>query len=101
MRSRYADAVKQVESLIGRHASIQEIFDNFHSACVPHGVCVLLRETYSNHGTVTELLETINETYINQSSYWLTYFPLRGFLVLFDLAQLMNLFIVSFKTQCV
>ncbi|KAJ7686512.1 hypothetical protein B0H17DRAFT_1204191 [Mycena rosella] len=42
---------------------------------------------------------TINRTYINQSSYWLTFFPLRGFLVLFDLAQIVNLLWLSFKTR--
>ncbi|KAJ7039027.1 hypothetical protein C8F04DRAFT_1179016 [Mycena alexandri] len=42
---------------------------------------------------------TINRTYIDQSSYWLTFFPLRGFLVLFDLAQIVNLLWLSFKTR--
>jgi hypothetical protein len=41
----------------------------------------------------------INQTYINQSSYWLTYFPLRGFLVVFDLAQIVNLLWISIKTR--
>ncbi|KAL1668993.1 hypothetical protein GGF50DRAFT_45331 [Schizophyllum commune] len=45
------------------------------------------------------LPDTINRTYIDQSSYWLTYFPLRGFLVLFDLAQVINLVWLSFKTH--
>ncbi|TRM69100.1 hypothetical protein BD626DRAFT_472925 [Schizophyllum amplum] len=45
------------------------------------------------------LPDTINRTYIDQSSYWLTYFPLRGFLVLFDLAQVVNLLWLSFKTH--
>ncbi len=61
---------------------------------------------------------TINRTYIDQASYWLTYFPcvesqlfhrhkahpphrLRGFLVLFDLAQIINLAWISFKKQYV
>lgn len=41
----------------------------------------------------------INSTYIDQSSYWLTFFPLRGFLVVFDLAQVFNLVWLSFKTH--
>ncbi|KAJ4483501.1 hypothetical protein J3R30DRAFT_3402189 [Lentinula aciculospora] len=61
----------------------------------------------------------INSTYINQSSYWLTFFPyaaavcqrsictsslfpfpsLRGFLVVFDLAQIINLVWISIKTR--
>ncbi|KAK7057559.1 DUF221-domain-containing protein [Favolaschia claudopus] len=45
------------------------------------------------------LPDTINRTYIDQSSYWLTFFPLRGFLVLFDLAQIVNLVWLSFKTR--
>nr|GAT56348.1 DUF221-domain-containing protein [Mycena chlorophos] len=42
---------------------------------------------------------TINRTYINQSSYWLTFFPLRGFLVLFDLAQIINVVWIYIKTR--
>ena len=72
----------------------------------------------------TELPDTINRTYIDQASYWLTYFPcvpiptfvlhhthllfsvafffrLRGFLVLFDLAQIINLVWIFIKKQYV
>ncbi|KAF8952519.1 late exocytosis, associated with Golgi transport-domain-containing protein [Flammula alnicola] len=42
---------------------------------------------------------SINRTYINQASYWLTFFPLRGFLAVFDLAQIINLVWLSFKTH--
>ncbi|KAK0460961.1 DUF221-domain-containing protein [Desarmillaria tabescens] len=45
------------------------------------------------------LPDTINRTYIDQASYWLTFFPLRGFLVVFDLAQIINLLWLSFKTH--
>jgi hypothetical protein len=38
-----------------------------------------------------DLPEQIQSTYVSQSSYWLTFFPLRGFLVIFDLAQLLHL----------
>lgn len=48
-----------------------------------------------------DLPDKINSTYIDQSSYWLTFFPLRGFLVFFDLAQILNLLWTSFKTQLV
>ncbi|EAU91270.2 hypothetical protein CC1G_06905 [Coprinopsis cinerea okayama7 len=41
----------------------------------------------------------IHTTYINQASYWLTFYPLRGFLVVFDLAQIINLVWLSFKTH--
>lgn len=70
------NSVKLVVGLIGKHKSFDEIIDNLH-----------------------RIPETVNRTYIDQSSYWLTYFPLRGFLVLFDLAQLLNLFVVFFKTH--
>ncbi|KAI0758495.1 DUF221-domain-containing protein [Trametes elegans] len=70
------NAVKQIVELVGKHKSIGEILDKFH-----------------------ELPDTINKTYIEQSSYWLTYFPLRGFLVLFDLAQIINLFVIFIKTH--
>ncbi|KAJ3936997.1 MAG: hypothetical protein NXY57DRAFT_35556 [Lentinula lateritia] len=45
------------------------------------------------------LPSVINATYINQSSYWLTFFPLRGFLIVFDLAQILNLVWISIKTR--
>lgn len=72
-----------------------------HRQSAPYVLLSMLRSARSDeaHYCPAELPETINETYIDQASYWLTYFPLRGFLVLFDLAQLLNLFIVFFKTQ--
>lgn len=70
------NSVQQIVILIGKKASFKEILDNLH-----------------------ELPEVINRTYINQASYWLTFFPLRGFLVLFDLAQIINLVWISFKTH--
>ncbi|KAG8742312.1 hypothetical protein FRC10_001670 [Ceratobasidium sp. 414] len=41
----------------------------------------------------------IQATYIQQSSYWLTFFPLRGFLAVFDLAQVVSLILVFLKTR--
>ncbi|KZT39324.1 DUF221-domain-containing protein [Sistotremastrum suecicum HHB10207 ss-3] len=70
------NSVKQIISQIGKHKSFQEILDNLHT-----------------------LPATINSTYIEQSSYWLTFFPLRGFLVLFDLAQLLNLIWTTIRTH--
>ncbi|KAI0645179.1 DUF221-domain-containing protein [Trametes meyenii] len=70
------NAVKQVVILVGKHQSFAEILRNFK-----------------------KLPDTINKTYIEQASYWLTYFPLRGFLVLFDLAQIINLFVIFIKTH--
>ncbi|CAA7260544.1 unnamed protein product [Cyclocybe aegerita] len=70
------NSVQQIILLIGKRASFKEIIDNLH-----------------------ELPDVINRTYINQASYWLTFFPLRGFLVVFDLAQIINLVWLSFKTH--
>ncbi|KAH9889394.1 DUF221-domain-containing protein [Cubamyces lactineus] len=70
------NSVKQIVNLIGTHKSVGDIFNNF-----------------------SKLPSTINKTYIEQASYWLTYFPLRGFLVLFDLAQIINLFVIFIKTH--
>ncbi|KAG1760603.1 hypothetical protein EDD22DRAFT_1043847 [Suillus occidentalis] len=69
-------AAEQIVTEIGHHTSFQDIINNLYT-----------------------LPSTINQTYINQSSYWLTYFPLRGFLVIFDLAQILNLLWTSFKTH--
>ncbi|KAI0369019.1 DUF221-domain-containing protein [Pilatotrama ljubarskyi] len=70
------NAVQQIVELVGKHASVETIFKSFD-----------------------RLPDTINKTYIEQSSYWLTYFPLRGFLVLFDLAQIINLAVIFVKTH--
>ncbi|KAG9312116.1 hypothetical protein JVU11DRAFT_7403 [Chiua virens] len=48
---------------------------------------------------MSTLPATINHTYVSQSSYWLTFFPMRGFLAIFDLAQILNLVWTSFKTH--
>ncbi|KAK2463127.1 hypothetical protein APHAL10511_004782 [Amanita phalloides] len=70
------NSVKEIVEQIGRRTSLSEILNNLHT-----------------------LPAKINSTYINQSSYWLTFFPLRGFLAVFDLAQIMNLVWTSFKTH--
>ena len=46
---------------------------------------------------MSDLPQSIQSAYVGQSSYWLKWFPLRGFLVFFDLAQLANLIFVFFK----
>ncbi|KAJ7818157.1 hypothetical protein B0H14DRAFT_3089555 [Mycena olivaceomarginata] len=72
-------SVEQIIVEIGGKKSFNDIIDNLH-----------ISQPFPN---------TINRTYIDQSSYWLTFFPLRGFLVLFDLAQIINLVWLSFKTR--
>ncbi|KAF9031214.1 DUF221-domain-containing protein [Hymenopellis radicata] len=69
------NSVTEIISSVGKK-SFKEIIDNLHT-----------------------LPDTINRTYINQASYWLTFFPLRGFLAVFDLAQIINLLWLSFKTH--
>ncbi|KAF8316081.1 DUF221-domain-containing protein [Clavulina sp. PMI_390] len=61
---------------IGQHNSFMTILKNFN-----------------------KLPGQIQTTYIQQSSYWLTFFPTRGFLAVFDLAQLLNLVWISIKTR--
>ncbi|KAG7091101.1 hypothetical protein E1B28_010156 [Marasmius oreades] len=68
-------AISQIVHQVGKQ-SFQEIIDNLHN-----------------------LPEFINNAYIDQSSYWLTFFPLRGFLVVFDLAQIINLVWIFIKTR--
>ncbi|KAI0310225.1 hypothetical protein OF83DRAFT_1272590 [Amylostereum chailletii] len=70
------NSVTQIIAEIGEHKSFDEILQNLH-----------------------KLPDTINRTYIDQSSYWLTFFPLRGFLVIFDLAQILNLAWIFIKTR--
>jgi len=47
--------------------------------------------------SLNTLPSTINTAYIDQSPYWLTYFPFRGFLAIFDLAQIINLVWITIK----
>ncbi|KAJ3514492.1 hypothetical protein NLJ89_g2352 [Agrocybe chaxingu] len=39
----------------------------------------------------------ITRTYVEQSSFWLKWFPMRGFLIIFDMAQLFNIVWVNIK----
>ncbi|WWC98281.1 hypothetical protein V866_005172 [Kwoniella sp. B9012] len=52
-------------------------------------------------GTIFKTLEDIPDqiqgTYVQQSTYWLTWLPLRGFLVIFELIQLIKLALVSLR----
>ncbi|KAG8768164.1 hypothetical protein FRC12_005735, partial [Ceratobasidium sp. 428] len=56
------------------------------------GISAVLRSLHKIPGR-------IQATYIQQSSYWLTFFPLRGFLAVFDLAQVVSLVLVFIKTH--
>ncbi|KAF9243161.1 hypothetical protein BU15DRAFT_86554 [Melanogaster broomeanus] len=77
-------ATEQIVKEIGDHVSFDDIINNLNT-----------------------LPQTINRTYISQASYWLTFFPCTealckvsvAFLVIFDLAQILNLLWTSFKTH--
>ncbi|KAG8949222.1 hypothetical protein FRC03_000411, partial [Tulasnella sp. 419] len=45
------------------------------------------------------LPQLIQKAYVEQSSYWLTWFPLRGFLAVFDMAQLINLIYIGIRKR--
>ncbi|KAJ6589821.1 hypothetical protein DFH09DRAFT_908778 [Mycena vulgaris] len=70
------NSVTELVALIGKHASAKAIIAN-----------------------LDKLPGRVHRTYINTSTYWLKFFPLRGFLVVFDLAQIINLLWISFKTR--
>jgi hypothetical protein len=72
-RNHYTDSVKDIADAIGKK-SAKEIFKDF-----------------------SLLPANINSAYIDQSPYWLTYFPFRGFLAIFDLAQIINLVLITIK----
>lgn len=48
--------------------------------------------------SLSDLPYLIQQAYVQQSTYWLTWFPLRGFLAFFELAQLIKLVLLSVKT---
>lgn len=54
---------------------------------------------YGNVPSDVSYFSNSQSTYVIQSSYWLTVFPLRGASALFDLAQFISLFYVWFKTK--
>ncbi|THH04318.1 hypothetical protein EW145_g5613 [Phellinidium pouzarii] len=69
------NSVKEIVQQIGKHTSFKDIVNN-----------------------LDKLPDTINTTYIDQANYWLTFFPLRGFLAVFDLAQVLHLVMTWIKT---
>ncbi|KAG9119704.1 hypothetical protein FRC07_005134, partial [Ceratobasidium sp. 392] len=69
-------AVTEIILVIGKHQGISAVLNSLH-----------------------KIPGRIQATYIQQSSYWLTFFPLRGFLAVFDLAQVVSLVLVFIKTH--
>ncbi|KAH7102259.1 DUF221-domain-containing protein [Auriculariales sp. MPI-PUGE-AT-0066] len=70
------NSVQEVMAQIDKHASFQDILQSLN-----------------------KLPAVVHKTYISQSNYWLNWLPLRGFLAVFDLAQIINLVWVSFRTH--
>lgn len=58
-----------------------------------------------NHRSAVAIIESLGrdaayaakQQYLNQSNYWLTWLPLRGYLAVFDLAQVIKLLLVWFQ----
>lgn len=69
-------SIMEIVAAVGSHLSVGEILKN-----------------------LDKLPNNIHKTYISQSNYWLTFFPLRGFLVVFDLAQILKLVWISIRTH--
>ncbi|KIR52730.1 hypothetical protein I315_04593 [Cryptococcus gattii Ru294] len=67
-------AVARIVVQIGGHQSVGTIFKGFE-----------------------DIPDQIQGTYVQQSTYWLTWLPLRGFLVIFELIQLIKLAMVSIR----
>ncbi|KAF8911516.1 hypothetical protein CPB84DRAFT_1812352 [Gymnopilus junonius] len=77
------NSVQQIVIQIGKKASAQEIFDNLHSAFI-----------------LADFLPVSNLLSIRERAILLmVIFRLRGFLAVFDLAQIINLVWLSFKTH--
>ncbi|GAA5908026.1 hypothetical protein JCM5296_004359 [Sporobolomyces johnsonii] len=68
--------ISQVVVEVQGHASTSKIFD--YLSTIP---------------------DKLQSTYMIQSNYWLTVFPLRGASALFDLAQIISLLLVWFRTR--
>ena len=58
---------------IGKHQSFGDILNKLKGAACEFRLVWARIDAYS--AGVADLPETINHTYIDQSSYWLTYFP--------------------------
>ncbi|MBW0516954.1 hypothetical protein O181_056669 [Austropuccinia psidii MF-1] len=46
-----------------------------------------------------QLPDKIQTTYLQQSNYWLTWFPLRGFTAVLDLVQIVSLLLIFLRTK--
>ncbi|EIW65454.1 hypothetical protein TREMEDRAFT_46183, partial [Tremella mesenterica DSM 1558] len=70
----FYNAIAQVVLQIGQHQSASKVLEGLKQ--IPY---------------------EIQGTYVQQSTYWITWLPLRGFLVIFELIQLIKLAMVSLR----
>lgn len=89
------DAVAQIIEQAGEKKSFKEIMDNLDG--LPNSKFWLAKPWLRFHELTRRLLYHlgIQQAYIQLSVYWLTAFPLRGFLVIFEIAQLIKLLLLS------
>ena len=89
------DAVAQIIEQAGEKKSFKEIMDNLDG--LPNSKFWLVTLLSRFHTLTRRLLYHlgIQQAYIQLSVYWLTAFPLRGFLVIFEIAQLIKLLLLS------
>ena len=66
------DCVKEIVTQIGQHQSIHDILANLDSGYL---LPIHFSISYVYNLFLLELPGTIHRTYIDQASYWLTYFP--------------------------
>jgi hypothetical protein len=90
------DAVAQIIEQAGEKKSFKEIMDNLDG--LPNSKFWLPTKPWLRFSMLTRCLLYhlgIQQAYIQLSVYWLTAFPLRGFLVIFEIAQLIKLLLLS------
>lgn len=69
---------------------ITSLFRNPQRSVLKGSPSMYLKSDSANHSFID-----IQGTYVQQSTYWLTVFPLRGFLVIFEIVQLIKLLLLS------
>lgn len=112
--ARLTVAAEQIVKEIGVHTSFQDIIDNLHSGLPGYTSSASFISLYSvaeydqpnvyqSVIVLVDILPVSPFSALNMHMYLLCRhdFRLRGFLVIFDLAQILNLVWTSFKTQSV
>ncbi|KAF5322095.1 hypothetical protein D9619_001978 [Psilocybe cf. subviscida] len=81
-----------------QRAGLKGVFDNLksESPAFLHWTPDIFRELIR---IPKELPKQLASTYVDQSSFWLKWFPLRGFLLIFDLSQVSTLLWLSWSRR--